>query len=214
MATVFVADDHPISREGLVKIIERDGRFSVVGQAGDGGEALKLIQQLRPELAVLDVSMPTMTGIEVVREAMKKDLPTEFIIMTLYDDRAYFDAAMDTGVKGYLLKDSAVTELSLCLGAVGDGKFYITPTMSKLLLDRRARIQSLQGSVPALDHLTTAERDVLRLLADNKTSKEIADELFIAVRTVENHRSHITAKLGLKGHNKLLMFAIEHRSLL
>lgn len=214
MVKVFVADDHPVSREGLIKIIERDGKFSVVGQAGDGGEALKLIGQLRPDLAVLDVSMPTMTGIEVVREAMKQDLPTEFIIMTLYDDRAYFDAAMDAGVKGYLLKDSAVTELSLCLGAAADGKFYITPSMSKLMLDRRARIHALEKSVPALDKLTTAERDVLRLLADNKTSKEIADELIIAVRTVENHRSHITTKLGLKGYNKLLMFAIEHRSLL
>jgi DNA-binding NarL/FixJ family response regulator len=211
---VLIADDHPISREGLAKIIEGDGNFSIVGQAGDGAEALKLIQQLRPELAVLDVSMPTMTGIAVVREAMKQDLRTEFIIMTLYDDRVYFDAAMDAGVKGYLLKDSAVTELTSCLKAVAEGKFYITPSMSKLMVDRRSRIQALERSVPALDKLTPAEHDVLRLLADNKTSKEIADELFIAVRTVENHRSHITAKLELKGHNKLLMFAIEHKSLL
>jgi DNA-binding NarL/FixJ family response regulator len=214
MPNVLVADDHPVSREGLVRIIEREGKFSVVAQAGDGGEALKLIQQLRPDLAVLDISMPTMTGIEVVREAMKQELPTEFVIMTLYDDSRYFDAAMDAGVKGYLLKDSAVPELSLCLGAVADGKFYITPSMSKLMLDRRARIQALARSVPALDKLTPAEREVLRLLADNKTNKEIADELFTAVRTVENHRSHITAKLGLKGYNKLLIFAIEHRALL
>lgn len=214
MPSVLVADDHPVSREGLVRVIEREGKFTVVAQAGDGGEALRLIQQLRPELAVLDISMPTMTGIEVVHEAMKQDLPTDFIIMTLYDDSHYFDAAMDAGVKGYLLKDSALLELSLCLGAVADGKFYVTPSMSKFMLDRRARIEALARSVPALDKLTPAERDVLRLLADNKTSKEIADELFIAVRTVENHRCHITAKLGLKGHNKLLMFAVEHKSLL
>jgi DNA-binding NarL/FixJ family response regulator len=211
MANVIVADDHPVSREGLVRMVERDSRFKVIAQTGDGGEALKLVLQNRPEIAVLDISMPTMTGIEVVHEAMKQDVLTDFIIMTLYEDSRYFDAAMDAGAKGYLLKDAAVPELSLCLNAVADGKFYICPAISHLMLDRRARLDAMARSAPALDKLTSAERDVLRLLAENKTSKEIADELFVAVRTVENHRAHIAAKLGLKGYNKLLMFAIEHR---
>ncbi len=214
MTRVLIADDHPIFREGLVRIIERDKSFTIVGQCGDGGEALALIRELQPEIAILDISMPTMSGLDIARSAQKEGLSVNIIILTMYKDEKYFDAAMDVGVKGYVLKDGIATELIDSLRAISSGKYYISAVISDLLIDRRKRLQSLTKAIPSLSALTTAERNILKLLAENKTSREIANDLFISVRTVENHRTHICNKLGIKGHNKLLQFALEHRSVL
>ena len=212
--TVLIADDHPIFREGLVRIIGRDNSFKIVGQTGDGGEALDLIRGLQPDVAVVDISMPTMSGLDIARTAQQERLSVEFIILTMYKDEKYFNAAMDLGVRGYLLKDSIATELVGSLRAVADGKYYISPSISELLIDRKTKRQSLTKSMPSLLDLTPAERQILKLLAENKTSRQIADVLNISIRTVENHRSHICSKLGIKGHHKLLQFAIENRSIL
>ncbi len=209
---VLIADDHPIFREGLVKVIERGGGFSVVGQADDGAAALKLALELRPDVAVLDVSMPVMDGLEVVKRIHQEALPTETVILTMYRDSTYFSAALDLGVRGYLIKDSAVSELHSCLKAVAEGQYYISPSISHLLVERARKAESLPGSVPTLDSLTPAERAILKLLAENLTSREIAEKLFVSVRTVENHRTHMCAKLGIKGHNKLLQFALENKA--
>lgn len=214
MTRVLIADDHPIFREGLVRIIERDKSFTIVGQCGDGGEALVLARKLQPEIAILDISMPTMSGLDIARCAQEEGLSVEILILTMYNDEKYFDAAMDIGVKGYVLKDSIATELLESLRAISSGKYYISPAISELLIDRKTRLQSLAKGMPSLNQLTTSERHILKLLAENKTSKEIANDLFISVRTVENHRTHICNKLGIKGHNKLLQFALEHRSVL
>ncbi len=214
MTKVLIADDHPIFREGLVRIIERDKSFTIVAQCGDGGEALALIRELQPEIAILDISMPTMSGLDIARSAQQEGLSVEIVILTMYKDDKYFNAAMDIGVKGYVLKDSIATELLESLRALSSGKYYISPVISELLIDRKTRLQSLAKAMPSLNELTPSERNILKLLAENKTSKEIANELFISVRTVENHRTHICNKLGIKGHNKLLQFAIEHRSAL
>jgi len=211
---VVIADDHPIFREGLVKAIERDTSYCVVGQAADGGEALNLIGELRPDLAVLDVSMPVMDGLDVARKLHREANPTELICLTMYKDPAYFNAALDLGVRGYLIKDSAVSELLLCLRAVTDGQYFISPAISHFLIERNRKLESLAPSVPFQERLTPAERAVLRMLAENRTSKEIADRLFVSVRTVENHRMHICQKLEIKGHNKLLQFALENKSVL
>lgn len=214
MTRILIADDHPIFREGLVRIIERDKSFTIVAQCGDGGEALALIRELKPEIAILDISMPTMSGLDVARSAQGEGLSVEIVILTMYKDEKYFDAAMDTGVKGYVLKDSISTELLESLRAISGGKYYISPVISELLIDRKTRLQSLTKAMPSLNELTPSERNILKLLAENKTSKEIANDLFISVRTVENHRTHTCNKLGIRGHNKLLQFAIEHRSVL
>jgi len=214
MTRVLIADDHPIFREGLVRIIERDKSFTIVGQCGDGGEALALIRELQPEIAILDISMPTMSGLDIARSAQKEGLSVNIVILTMYKDEKYFDAAMDVGVKGYVLKDGIATELVDSLRAISSGRYYISPVISELVIDRRQRLQSLAKATPALSGLTTAERNILKLLAENKTSREIANDLFVSVRTVENHRTHICNKLGIKGYNKLLQFALEHRSVL
>jgi DNA-binding NarL/FixJ family response regulator len=209
-ARILIADDHPIFREGLVKTIERDKTFTVIGQAGDGAEALKLITELRPDIAVLDVSMPIMDGIEVARNIHQQALPTEIIFLTMYKDQQYFNAALDLGVRGYIIKDSFAAELLSCLKAVTEGRYYISPVISHLLIERNKKAESLMSSVPSLDKLTPAERSILKLLAGNHTSREIAEKLFVSVRTVENHRTHICQKLGIRGHNKLLQFALEN----
>jgi len=209
---VFIADDHPIFREGLAKSIERDSAFELIGQAADGAEALRSIREFHPDIAILDVEMPKISGIDVARAVHKDALPTEIIFLTMYKDPAYFNAALDLGVRGYLLKDVVSGELVSCLKTVSEGEYYISPAISQLLVERKNRLEALLMNVPALNRLTPAEKKLLRLLADNLTSKEIGEKLFVSVRTVENHRLHICQKLEIKGHNKLLQFALENKS--
>ena len=214
LTKIVIADDHPMFREGLAKAIEREESFSIVGKAGNGAEALRLIKDLRPDLAVLDVSMPEMDGLEVARQVHKEALPTEIIVLTMYKELSYFNAALDLGVRGYILKDSATTEFLACLKSVKEGQYYISPAISHLLVERERKAQLLTESVPALQRLTPAERAILKLVAQNLTSKEISEKIFVSARTVENHRMHICQKLGIKGHNKLLEFALENKAAL
>jgi DNA-binding NarL/FixJ family response regulator len=211
---ILIADDHPIFREGLVKTIERDASFRLVGQAGDGGEALRLITDLRPDISVLDVSMPVMDGLEVARKIQVQALPAEIVFLTMYKDARYFNTALDLGVRGYLIKDSVSAELLSCLKAVAAGQYYISPSISHLLVERKKKAEQLADAVPSISGLTPAERAILKLLAENCTSKEIATRLFVSERTVENHRMHIANRLGIHGHNKLLQFALENKSVL
>jgi DNA-binding NarL/FixJ family response regulator len=209
---IVVADDHPIFREGLAHTIQQDAAYSVVGQAGDGAAALQLMRTLHPDIAVLDVNMPVMNGLDAVRAAHREALPTSMVLITMHTQPEYFDAAMDLGVRGYLLKDSVIGELMRCLSTVAKGEYFITPSIAHLLIERKKRQQELWNSQPALSRLTPAERKILGLLSRNFSSKEISDQLFVSVRTVESHRQHISQKLEIKGHNKLLQFAMEHRS--
>jgi DNA-binding NarL/FixJ family response regulator len=211
LPTVLIADDHPIFREGLVRTIERDGSFAIVAEASDGDEAVRQIKILRPDLALVDVEMPKLSGIDVAKVVHAEALMTDLVILTMYKDPAYFNKAMDLGVRGFLLKDSVIGELTQCLKTVLEGGYYITPSISHLLLEREKRIDSLRHTIPAVQRLTPAERNVLNLLAENLTNKEIADRLFVSIRTVENHRMHICQKLNIHGHHKLLQFAMEHR---
>jgi DNA-binding NarL/FixJ family response regulator len=209
--TVVLADDHPVFRQGLRQVLERAPDLSVVGETGNGKEALDLILQHKPDIALLDISMPDMEGLDVVKSAVKDETClTEFVILTMFKEEAYFTEAMDLGVKGYLLKDSAPTEVLACLRAVSDGRPYVSPLVSHYLLKRTAKLRP-EGRLPSIDDLTTQERRVMKLLSQNKTSREIADELFISVRTVQHHRSNICTKLNLEVYNKLLLLAIEHK---
>ena len=211
---LLIADDHPIFREGVVRIVGRDPSFTIVAQCGDGAEALQLIREAHPDIAVLDVSMPLMSGLDVARAATQERLAVDFVILTMYADEGYFDKAMELGVKGYILKDSIASELLTGLKSVVQGRYFISPTISDLLVDRKKRAQALAKKEPRLNDLTPAERQIVQLLAENKTSRQIAETLFISIRTVENHRAHICGKLALKGQNSLLRFAIENKTYL
>lgn len=213
-ARILIADDHPIFRQGLVRAVEGSAGFTVVGEAGDGREALALLKSLRPDIVVLDIAMPAMDGLEVMRAARSESFDGAFVVLTMYREEEYFHEALDLGSMGYLLKESATSELLQCLRTVACGKHYVSPEMSDHLVARTARRDMLSRAFPSLASLSPMERRILKLVASNRTSREIAGELSISYRTVQNHRAHICEKLGLEGHNKLLQFALEHRSLL
>ena len=211
---ILIADDHPIFRQGIIKIVEQDQSYEIVAQCGDGNEVIGKIKELNPAIAIIDISMPGMSGLEVLRVSQKERLTTEFIILTMYKDEEYFNEAMNLGVKGYILKDNAAKDLLNCLRAVSQGSHFICPELSNLLLERNAKMQSLVSSTPGLADLTPSEKKILKLIGQNKTSKEIAEELYVSIRTVQNHRNNIAQKLELKGHHKLLQFAIENKAYL
>jgi DNA-binding NarL/FixJ family response regulator len=210
--TIILADDHPVFRQGLVRILERAADLKILGETGDGTEALSLILDKKPDIAVLDISMPGMEGLEVVKSAYRNtSCLTEFIILTMFKEEAYFTEALDIGVKGYLLKDSAPSDILSCVRAVADGIPYVSPLVSHYLVKRNTALMP-RHKRSSIDDLSAQEVRVLKLLSQNKTSREIADELFISVRTVQHHRSNICSKLNLEGYNKLLLFAIENKN--
>lgn len=210
--SIIIADDHPIFRRGLRGVIDAESNFNVVAEADDGGAAFNLIQSLKPDVAVLDVNMPEMTGIDVVRKLQTERSEVKIIFLTMHRDEEFFNAAMDLGVKGYILKDSAVTDIVACIKSVSRNQPFISSTLSSLLLNRSRRGEELKKEMPQLERLTPTERRVLQLIADYKTSKEIAEILCIHSRTVDNHRTNICQKLELKGSLALLKFAAEHKS--
>ncbi|HEY5914501.1 MAG TPA: response regulator transcription factor [Verrucomicrobiae bacterium] len=209
---ILIADDHPLFRQGLRKTIETEPIFHVVREAGDGQATLHAIRELKPDLCVLDVNMPALDGLAVVRQMRAQRLRAEVIILTMYKEEDLFNAAMDLEVKGYVLKESAVNDILEAIKAVMAGHRYISPALSDFLLTRRAGSNGLRESKPGLDRLTSAERRILKLIAEDRTSKEIADQLGLSPRTVENHRTNMCAKLDVHGIHSLVKFAYENKS--
>lgn len=208
--SLVIADDHPIFRRGLRSVLEAAG-FAVLGEAGDGEAALAAIRSNAPGVAVLDLEMPKGDGLDVARAIQEAGLPTQVVVLTVHKSKALFDRALDLGVRGYVLKDGALAEIVAAVQALAAGKSYISPQMSGHLLERRSRAAALAGEHPGLAGLTPAERRILKLIAEDKTSREIAAALFVSVRTVEHHRASICEKLGLHGSNALLRFAVAHK---
>lgn len=209
---VLIADDHPIFRRGLLEVIETDAALLVVGEAGDGATALEQMEQLRPDVAVLDIDMPELNGFELVKEIRRKNLPVKIVFLTMHKDEDLFNEALRLGVRGYVLKDSAADEVVASIRAVAGGQHYISPAISTYLVRRSERAAAFAQETTGLTALTPAELRVLKLIAANKTSREIAAQLFLSYRTVENHRANICQKLGLRGSHALVKFALEHKS--
>ena len=208
---IFIVDDHPMFRQGLRQAIENDPRFEVVGEAAEGSSAINDILKLAPDLAVLDINLPGANGIEIASELRAAQCRTRLVFLTMLQDEAAFNHAMSLGVQGYLLKDSGVVEIINCLLSVASGNVYVSPTLSNFLLKRHHKTIELATHSPGLDDLTTAERRILKRIAEKKSTKQIAAEFNVSPRTVETHRANICDKLELKGNNSLLQFAIEHR---
>lgn len=209
--TILIADDHPVFRRGLRQIIETVPEFHVVAEAENGTEALALLGDLRPQIAILDVEMPRPDGLELAREVRERQWPIALLFLTMYREERFFNAALDLGVLGYLLKDSAISDIIAGIRAVAAGQHFITPTLSSYLVNRTRRAAELGRQEPGLESLTASERRVLQLVANGKTSRQIANELSVSQRTIEHHRANIMAKLELKGGNALLQFAIKHQ---
>ena len=209
---ILIADDHPIFRQGLRLVIEAQPGLTVVAEATDGERALERLREGDIAVAVLDVTMPAKDGFAVAREARERRLAAALVFLTMHNDEHYLSAAIDLGVRGYVLKDNATTEIVDCIRSVAGGAEYISPTLSSFLIRRRTRAESLAGQKPALEQLTPAERRILRLVADGLTSREIAGQLGLGVRTVEHHRNNVAVKLALRGSHALTRFALEHKS--
>jgi DNA-binding NarL/FixJ family response regulator len=209
---VVIVDDHPVFRRGLGMVIAADPVLKVVGEAGDGFGAVERIGELRPDVAVLDIDMPQKNGFDVVRELRSIGVQPAVIFLTMHRDEALFNGAFDLGAQGYLLKDSAISDIVAGVKAVAGGENFISPALSTFLINRTRRATTLVEHKPTLLDLTPTERRVLRLIVEDKQTREIADALGISPRTVENHRSHICRKLDLRGANALLKFALANRS--
>jgi DNA-binding NarL/FixJ family response regulator len=211
---ILIVDDHPLFRAGLRQVITADPDLELVGEAGNGEDGLKLIQERKPDVAVLDLKLPGLTGLEIARKLQDKRLPVRVIILTMHNEEEILNRALDNGVMGFVLKENAVEEIVKAITAVAAGEHYFSPSVSGHLVHRRHRAESLAKEKPGLDDLTKAELRILKLISQKKTSREIATELFISPRTVEAHRANICAKLELHGTHSLLQFALENRSLL
>jgi DNA-binding NarL/FixJ family response regulator len=211
---IVIVDDHPVFRKGLKDIIEPVPQFRIVGEAENGEVALRLIDELRPDIAIVDIEMPTRNGFDLVKEVHARQIPVDIVFLTMYKEEDIFNAAMDLGIKGYVLKECAVHDILECIRVVTSGKYYISPLLSTHLIHRNDRQKEFQNKHAALTLLTATERKILKLIAENKTSKEIAEELFISYKTVENHRNNIANKLNLHGAHQLLKFALENKSYL
>jgi DNA-binding NarL/FixJ family response regulator len=210
---VVIADDHPVFRHGLQQVVERQPDMRVVETAGEGAAALDAIRRLLPDVAVLDVRMPGLGGFEVATQLADEGLPTRLMFLTIHAEPVVFERAMALGVKGYVLKDAALSEIVQAVRTVALGRSYLSPALSEYLVERTfpSRRAAPVGSSP-LAALSERERHILRLIAESKTSKEMAETLGLHYRTVENQRAAISQKLGLQGSHALVKFAFEHKT--
>jgi DNA-binding NarL/FixJ family response regulator len=205
---ILLADDHTLIRGGLRLIVEQQPDMTVVGEAEDGRQAVTLAASLHPDIAVLDIGMPNLNGIEAAKQITQGEPRTAVVVLSMHRDETYILRALKAGVRGYLLKDSAQSDLVRAIRAVADGKSFFSPAVSKVLLEDYVRKLQRSGAEDSYDLLTPREREVLQLVAEGKSNKEIAATLNLSVYTVETHRANIMEKLELKGLPELILYAV------
>jgi len=206
---ILLVDDHVLVRQGLRRILEGTGDLEVTGEANDGLELLSLLKHLTPDLVVLDIFMPNLRGIEAIHEVKKIHPDAKVLILTMHKDKEYLYLALSAGAKGYLLKEDADKELFSAIGKIRQGKTYISPYFSEEIVCDLVQIGRGDGKmIIEVDPLTPREREVLKLIAEGKSSREIAASLFISVFTVNNHRASIMEKLNLNKSIDLVKYAI------
>jgi len=212
--TILIADDHPMIRDSLRNAIESNTEWEVAGEAQDGEVAIELINKLKPAIVILDISMPVRNGFEVVRALRQKKVQTQVIFLTMHRNEDFFQRALDLDVRGYVLKDSAVIDVVSAIKAVSRGEHYTSPALTSYLIRKRSGGSSAASSEQGLGlhSLSPTERRVLELIAEYKTSRDIAEELNTSPRTVDTHRTNICQKLGLHGRHALMKFALENKS--
>jgi DNA-binding NarL/FixJ family response regulator len=200
---VVIADDHLILLHGLKELLEKEGHCTVVGEAGDGREAVRLIGRLRPDIAILDIAMPGLNGLDAARAAMKDSPRTKVILLTMHDESQYVIEALNAGVHGYLIKTQSAGDLLRAIREVSANRIYLSPRISKIVIDAyRCKNR------PDSDPLTLREREVLQLVAEGKTTKEVAERLGIGIKTAESHRTRIMAKLEIRNTAGLVRYAV------
>ncbi len=207
MKTVLIADDHAIVRQGLRALIDGDKDFQLVGEADNGLEAVRLVENLKPNLLVVDLMMPGLNGLEVARQTKEISPVTRIVVLSMYSDEAYVLEALRKGATGYVLKDAQSTDLLKALHAVAGGQHYLSPPLSERAIEVYAR-KAGSATLDLFETLTKREREVLQLAAEGLSQNEIAQRLAISPRTSETHRANLMRKLGLQNQTDLVRFAI------
>lgn len=203
---LLIADDHPLFLKGLREIIAEEPDWIVAAEAHDGQQAMDLIEQVRPDIAILDINMPHRDGLEVAEWVQENKLPVSIIILTMYDDELLFKRAAARGVRGYVLKESAIDDIVNAIESVAAGKTFASQKLTHSLLKKGPD----HPDIHKFD-LTRMERKIVRLIAEDHTTKSIAEKLYVSIKTVENHRSNICKKLNLSGNNALLRYVLENK---
>jgi DNA-binding NarL/FixJ family response regulator len=206
---IVIAEDHTILREGVRALLSSSPDLEVVGEAGDGREAIECAERLKPDLILTDLSMPRMNGVDAIREIKKRSPGTRILVLTVHKSEEYIAATLQAGADGYLLKDSTYVELLMAAKYVLAGKQYISPGISDKVLEGFLEGTKTLKTRTSWDTLTAREREVLTLIAEGYKNKEIAEVLCISFKTVEKHRANLMAKLDLHSVQGLTMFAIE-----
>jgi DNA-binding NarL/FixJ family response regulator len=206
--TILLGDDHIVVRQGLRKILEERQEWEVVAEAGDGREAVNQALALQPNVAVIDISMPLLNGIEVTRQITRRLPDVHVLILSMHADEAYITRAFQAGASGYLLKDSADVDLIQGIAAVAAGKSYFSPTVARVMLDDYVKQLAGKGLADRYEALSEREREVLQLVAEGHSNKEIAELLSVSSSTVETHRAHVLQKLDLHNTAELVLFAV------
>jgi two-component system, NarL family, response regulator NreC len=205
---ILLADDHNIMRRGLRLLLERQAGFEVVAEAADGREATEQAEATRPDIVVLDIAMPNMSGIEAAQR-IRTSLPqAAIVILSMHSDESYVLRALKAGATGYLLKDSAESDLIDAIKAVSEGKAFFSPEISKILVEDYVRDMRKRGAEDSYELLTSREREILHLLAEGKSNKDIATLLDLSLYTVETHRRNLQDKLNLHSLAELILYAV------
>ena len=205
---ILLADDHMLVRQGLRKILEEQPDWEIVAEASDGREAVRQAVALEPDVVVLDIGMPLLNGIEATRQIARRFPTINILILSMHAQEAYVTQAMKAGARGYLLKDSADTDLIRAVAAVASGKSFFSPVVAKVMLDDYVRHMTDKGIVDRFETLSEREREIFQLIAEAYSNKEIAEMLSVSPATVETHRAHILQKLDVHNTAELVLYAV------
>jgi DNA-binding NarL/FixJ family response regulator len=205
---ILLGDDHTLLRQGLRKILEERPDWEVVAEASDGRDAVRQATATQPDVAILDIGMPLLNGIEATRQIIRRSPKIHVLILSMHSNEAYIIQALHAGARGYLLKDSADTDLIRAVTAVAAGKSFFSPAVAKIMLDDYVRQRSEQGTIDRFESLSEREREVFQLVAEGHSNKEVADLLSISPATVETHRAHILQKLDVHNTAELVLYAV------
>jgi two-component system, NarL family, response regulator NreC len=208
---VVVADDHDVVRKGLVFLLQRSGRAEVVGEARDGREVIKLVESKSPDLAIIDVAMPSLNGIDAAAQIIKDSPKTAVVILSMFSDEDYILRALRAGIKGYLLKDTVEADLIPAIEAVSKGRHFFSSDIAEVLLEDYMRQLKEKGLTDSYELLTDREKEVFQLLAEGKTNKEVAALLNLSHLTVETHRSNVMEKLNLHNTADIVLYAVRKK---
>jgi two-component system, NarL family, response regulator NreC len=205
---ILLADDHTVVRQGLRKILEARPQWEVVAEAADGREAVRQAEEVKPDVAIVDVAMPLLNGIEAVRQIARKVSGTRVLVLSMHNDEAYVTQMLRAGAAGYLLKDSADVDLLQAVEAVASGKSFFSPAIARVIADDYVRQLEDRGVSDRYELLSGREREIFQLIAEGKTNKEIAALLFLSPSTVDTHRSRIMEKLDVHSAAEIVLYAV------